>query len=58
MTTRPLTPEVVKQAYDALEAYDKETFGGGEPTYPQWAADIVAQARREGLIGVKEEIGE
>jgi hypothetical protein len=58
MTTHPLTPEVVKQAYDALEAYDDETFGGGEPHFPVWAKAIVDQARREGLIGVKEEIGE
>jgi hypothetical protein len=59
MTTHPLTPEAVKGAYDALEAYDEETIRcGGEPHFPDWAKSIVDQARREGLIGAKEEIGE
>lgn len=44
----------VKGAYDALAQYDEETFGGGEPPYPDWAKRIIDQALREGFIGVKE----
>jgi hypothetical protein len=50
MTTHPLTPEIIKGAQDMLKEYSRELFAGGEPAYPQEAADIVARARREGFI--------
>lgn len=27
-------------AEDAIKEYNDETFGGGEPVFPQWAEDI------------------
>lgn len=32
---------LVKQARLAIAEYNEETFGGGEPPYPQWAEDIL-----------------
>lgn len=30
----------------ATDEYDAETMAGGEPTYPQWAADILSACER------------
>lgn len=46
----PLTEDLVKSAFDELEAYDRETFGGGEPPYPFWARKIVDRAQAQGMI--------
>lgn len=51
MTTQPLTQDDIKAAYNALEEYDMATMKRGEePHYPVWAANIVKQSLREGLI--------
>ncbi len=34
----------IEQAKQAIKEYGDETAGGGEPHYPQWAADILKAA--------------
>lgn len=33
--------EAIAAARDALDAFNRETAAGGEPSYPQWAADVL-----------------
>lgn len=39
-----LSPEQArKMAQDAMDEYDAGIRAGGEPTYPQWAANILKE---------------
>lgn len=35
--------DIKQQAIDAMAEYDAEIRAGGEPIYPQWAADFIKE---------------
>lgn len=43
MTTDTPSDEAIAAARDAIDNYNREISTGGEPHYPQWAADVLAR---------------